>query len=345
MDLETLYGKVRDTIRKLDFESIWPGFRPLKFALYDEETCFFDGRFVEKTDAFTANTSIVYNGEQIAIWMVAEELPISVLTSKIVHEMFHGFQTVEGWDCWAHELEALSRYAYSAENLSVKLRENELLLSLRERPDKDGIRELLAHRKYRQEKFPYEFAYESEVEEIEGTANYVEWQVLGGLDPEKAAELEDGMRRDLAAPESLFPVRISCYAAGALLIDALRGAGLYDFDPVRRPAILPLLENAASSGGSFPGKDGFFRALSDAAAAYDGETERIVREALRKNEIVLKGPCALLGVNVWNARHVNGYLTTTHFLMVRDGEENRLLRGDFVLRMRDEWTVEAVWRM
>ena len=345
MDLKRLYEKVRDTIRTLDLESVWPGFRPLRFALYDDDRCCFDGRFVEKTDEFTANTSIAYNGEQIAIWMAAEELPIPVLTSKIVHEMFHGFQTLRGWDCWPRELEALSRYEYSAGNLSVRLRENELLLALLDRPDGEALRELLAHRKFRQEKFPYEFAYESRVEEIEGTANYVEWQILKALDPGKAAEMEDGMRRDLVRPESLFPVRISCYQTGALLIKALRDAGLYDFDPLRRPALLPVLEDAASSGGLFPGKEGLHRLASGAAAAYAAETERIVREALRKNETVLEGPCTLLGVNVYDARHINGYIMTTYFLMVRVGEEDRLLRGDFAVRMKDERTVETVWRL
>ena len=62
--------------------------------------------------------------------MVQEELDNAVLTSKNVHEMFHGFQTVQGWDCWPGELEALYRYEYKAENLSLKRRENELLLFL-----------------------------------------------------------------------------------------------------------------------------------------------------------------------------------------------------------------------
>ena len=51
-------------------------------------------KYIEKTDAFCANTSIVYEGEQIAIWMVQEDLDESVLTSKIVHEMFHGYQSI-----------------------------------------------------------------------------------------------------------------------------------------------------------------------------------------------------------------------------------------------------------
>ncbi len=44
--------------------------------------------------------------------------------------MFHGYQSIIGWNCWANELEALYHYQYDAENLSLKLRENELLIAL-----------------------------------------------------------------------------------------------------------------------------------------------------------------------------------------------------------------------
>ena len=101
MRLDELYDQLSRTISALDFERIWPGFTPLKFALYDDEHCVLDGSYIEKTDVFCANTSIVYQGEQIAIWNVAEEIKPAILASKIVHEMFHGFQNRQGWDCWA----------------------------------------------------------------------------------------------------------------------------------------------------------------------------------------------------------------------------------------------------
>ncbi|MBQ2191443.1 MAG: hypothetical protein II409_03425 [Clostridia bacterium] len=62
MDLEVLYRQVKESVSALDLGRIWPGFSPLKFALYDEKRCFFDGHWVEKTGDFLANTSIVYNG-------------------------------------------------------------------------------------------------------------------------------------------------------------------------------------------------------------------------------------------------------------------------------------------
>ena len=142
MKLDELYGRVSDAIASLDFARIWPGFSPLRFALYDDEACFFAGTYIEKPDAFCANTSISYHGETIAIWKVEGELDISVLTAKIVQEMFHGCQVQQGWDCWADEMDALYRYDYSAGNLALRLRENELLLTLLSRFDSAALREL-----------------------------------------------------------------------------------------------------------------------------------------------------------------------------------------------------------
>ena len=107
MDLEQKYMQVKEAISALDLGRIWPGFKPLKFALYDDRECFFDGHYIDKTDAFLANTSIEYEGEQIAIWMFQQDLDNAVLTSKLVHEMFHGYQSIMDWDCRPNELEAL----------------------------------------------------------------------------------------------------------------------------------------------------------------------------------------------------------------------------------------------
>ena len=344
MDLKELYGQVKDSILELDLSKIWPGFELLKFALYDNEKCFFNGAYIEKTDAFSANTSIIYEGERIAIWNVLEELEIPVLASKIVHEMFHGFQGQQGWTCWPDEMEALRNYRYDAGNLSLKLRENELLLSLLKGFDGDAFRELLSHRKFRSERYPYEFSYESQAEEIEGTANYVEWQALRQLDPGKALELEAHMRAVMTQPAHLFPIRISCYYAGALMIHALKQAGLYDFTAAERPVIHKILEGVVPSAGDFPWKEALDRRASEAVDAFYEETRRIVRTALEKNEAVLTGPYELVYVNIYNARCFENYLTSTFFLMYREGEENKMLPGNFVIRMKDEKTIEKVYR-
>lgn len=344
MNLEMQYKQVYEAISSLDLGSIWPGFKPLKFALYDDEKCFFDGHYIEKTDAFCANTSIVYEGEQIAIWMVQEELDNSVLTSKIVHEMFHGYQSIMGWDCWPNELEALYHYQYDAENLSLKLHENELLLALSDRFDNSILRELLALRKLRSMKYPYEFSYESRVEEIEGTANYVEWQVLKQLDEIRANALIEQMRAVMTKPEHLFPIRISSYFTGALMINALCRAGVYRFETADRPMILSLIKDIKPSDGLFPDKEAVLGRVTNAVEAFRAETDSIIRSALEKDRVVLKGPLELTGVNVYNARCLGGFITSTYFVMYRDGNEDKMLQGNFVIKMQDEKIIVAVYQ-
>ena len=84
IDLKILYNQIKENINKIDFSKLWNGFKPLKFALYNDEECFFNGEYIKKTDDFLANTAISYNGEIIAIWNVVEDSDTTILTSKII---------------------------------------------------------------------------------------------------------------------------------------------------------------------------------------------------------------------------------------------------------------------
>ena len=89
--------------------------------------------------------------------------------------MFHGFQNIQGWNCSVDETDALFHYGYSAENLSRKLKENEVLTDLLDGFDELKYRALMQSRKTRSERFPYEFMYESCVEEIEAVRLRQTW--------------------------------------------------------------------------------------------------------------------------------------------------------------------------
>ena len=161
MDLKKLYYEVKSYIDIVDFSKLWRDFEPLKFALYSDNQCFFDGAYIEKTDAFLANTSILYNGEWIAIWNVQEEMNSIVLTSKIIHEMFHGFQMMHNDSRFSDELDALYNYKYEEDNLNLKLKENHLLYHMSTQFDEELFGEFLQIRKYRFNTFRYAYHYES----------------------------------------------------------------------------------------------------------------------------------------------------------------------------------------
>ena len=117
MNLEELYSEVSILLKKIDFNHLWEGFYPLKFALYTDNECYFNGNYIKKSDSFLGNTSIKYNGEWIAIWNVMGEIEPIILCSKMVHEMFHGFQQQNNDSRFPDEIDAIYNYKYSNTNL------------------------------------------------------------------------------------------------------------------------------------------------------------------------------------------------------------------------------------
>ena len=107
---------------------------------------------------------------------------------------------------------------------------------------------------------------------------------------------------------------------------------------------LSLIGDIDPSDGGFPGKAETLRTVSDAVSAFNEKTDEIVRSAVEKNEVVLTGPVELSGVNVYNARCRNGFITSTYFVMYKENGENKFLYGNFVIQMQDEKTISAVYR-
>lgn len=342
MELERVYREVANRLGKLDFAALWPGFRPLKFALYDEERCFFHGAYVPKTEEFLANTSIPYQGEQIAIWQLAEEDPDpDRLAASIAHEMFHAFQTISGECRWADERAALRSYRYLPENLGLKLREAELTERLLEAGEAETLPELLALRRRRWETFPGEYDYEARIEQIEGTASFVELEALSRLAPEKGRAGWRKLLDRLKAPENYTPIRVISYDAGAALLACLSRYSDFDFHPFAQvPFAVAALEGVSPAAGELS-PDPRAEAV---IAAYGRETERIVRAALEKGEVVLEGAYPLMSLNIWDARWDGRYAVSSHFVAWWEGKEPRSLEGDFVVELDEANVIRRVYR-
>lgn len=344
MNLVEMYRQISEQLTRIDFEQLWSGFKPLKFALYNDTECYFDGTYIEKTVDFCANTAIKYQGEYIAIWNLEDDIDIRTLTSKIVHEMFHAFQMIHKWDCFANEMEALIQYHYDEVNLSMKLHENELLLSLADHFEQSKYEELIASRKYRSSHFSYEYKYESCVEEIEGTANYVEWMVLQQLAPDKAINLFQHMRDDLIRPEYFFPIRVSCYLTGALIIYVAMKAGDYCFTPQKRPYGIEILKKYSMSEKMIDDIVITNVKVMDAICNFHNETDLIIESSLKANEVLLSGPFELKGVNIYDARYRNGYITSRYFVMYAEGNQDKVIQGNFVIKLDENNQIDKVYR-
>lgn len=343
MTLDTAYHEIEKRLDTLDFSALWRSFRPTRFALYRGDSCYFDGAYMEKPEEFIANTSVEYRGEHIAIWDLAEEPEdLDALTASIVHEMFHAFQGSSGEGRWADEMDALTHYRYAAKNLSGKLREAALMRDILQNGARSRYGELLAARKARWERFPYEYDYESRIEQIEGSANDVELRALNMLDAEKARRQWDAVWETLAQPEKYVPVRIISYLTGAALLGCIRACSDYDCEAFTKvPFAEGVLAGVAAAKEDVPPD----RDVALVIAAYEEKTRSIIDSALEKDRVVLRGDYPLVSLNVWDARWDGRCAVSNHFVAYRDGDAERTLSGDFVVKLNEARHIIAVYEI
>lgn len=342
MDLRKLYFEVKDHIDKIDFSTLWKGFEPLKYALYDDTSCFLNGEYIEKTADFLANTSVLFNSEYIAIWKITDDIDPEILASKIIHEMFHAFQEISRETRFPDELASLKNYNYSAHNLSIKLEENKLIVKLLEHFDSKKFEQLRSLRKFRMIKHEYEYKYEAAVEQIEGTATYVELGALEQISKEKHQKVLSEMIDNIQDPIKMIPVRVLSYSVGALFFKLLKENDKMNFDVFSdKLTTVSILDHVQA----FDGTVQICAKIQEAVDAYFRETDEIIQKAEADNCCVTEGEFDLLGVNVYNARYRNGYITTTYFVAYAGEGEQTVLHGDFVIKLNEKGKVTKILKI
>lgn len=347
MDISRIYDEVLSRVRSVDFSALWGGFHPLKFALYTESECFFDGQYIEKTDDFCANTAIEFRGENIAIWQLDGEVSdLDSLAASMIHEMFHAYQRERGENRWADEMDALEKYEYSSANLSAKLVEAGLMRAAVENDDRDAYLALVSTRKRRSTEHGYEYDYEARIEQIEGSATYVELAALGQLDASKARKRWGRLLERICRAENYFPIRIISYEIGAAVLACAKRFSGVDVEAFGdRPFAVALLDEpceADAPAAALPSVDA--REVDELLKAYADETHRIVAEAVAKNDRAPIDGHPLVSVNIWDARREGRFVTSSYFVMYRDGDENRVLDGDFVVELDENRVILNAYR-
>ena len=339
MDLCELYCNIEQNIHRLNTEILWGGFLPLRFALYDDEMCCFDGKMMKKPPEFLGNTAIEYQGEWIAIWNVQGTIDPVILSAGIVHEMYHSFQQMHHEKRFPNELQALYTYNYNSENLSAKLEENRVLVQLVKNFSPTLYNQFLSIRKYRAERFPQEFSYEAKAEQIEGTATYVELEALRQFSPVLYEKQLEEMCVSVVKPQNLLPVRIVCYNIGALLLHVLMQNSIpihrsFDETTFAESLLVHHDEQLAFAGNEMEQYiDNYYR-----------EAMTAIETAIGKNNVVFRGETALLGVNVYNAVYCKGYILSKFFVMYGDDTDPTVEYGDFVIKTPSEGIVTLIYK-
>lgn len=342
MNLQQEYNRIKERIDTINFNTLWKGFHPFRFAVYNDTECYFDGRYMEKTEEFYANTSILYNGENIAIWKLEEEpTDIDSLTASIVHEMFHAYQNEAGEKRYPDEIRALLEYRYSTENLSMKLLEAELMRDILLEGKENRFSELLSIRKLRKKLYPKQYDYEARVEQIEGTAKYIELLVLMQIAPEKGKLRLWKMLDDITNAAKYFPIRIISYTIGAVFLCCVKKSHSFIYssfcDRTFSDEILDGIPNTSFDVRINPN-------IKIHIADYHDETERIINTALNKGEICLKGNYPLVSFNIWDARWNGKYATSNYFVAYLDGDQQKILNGNFVVEIDNDLNILTVYK-
>lgn len=342
MKLHEAYREVKNRLDRLDFSSLWDGFCQLKFALYNDTECCFDGEYIEKTADFIANTSIQYNGEYIAIWNLSEgAADLDRLAASIVHEMFHAFQHIRGESRWPDEMAALFDYRYSAENISLKLREAALMEDILINDRASSFPELLALRRMRANLYPKEYDYEARIEQIEGSAKYIELKALAQMNAEKGALRWRKILAGINDPCAYTPIRVISYDVGAAFLDCINQYSSFNYSDFSPSTFAQeIIENAVPAEQGYPLNPAVEKSIK---AFFDG-TRGIIEAALSKNDVVLRGEYPLCSLNIWDVRWDGKYAISNFFVSYFDNGEIKNLDGNYVVEMGRDCIIHTVYR-
>ncbi|MFA5432414.1 MAG: hypothetical protein WC319_06020 [Candidatus Paceibacterota bacterium] len=340
MDISQLrekYRRIEYLLSTIDFSLLWPNFIKYPFALYDDTNVVFEDAIFAKTNDFIGNTSIMFQNRNTAIWNMNEDIDEEVLTSKIVHEMFHAFQNDNHENRYPKEIEALYKYQYDIHNLSNKFNENKLIVSLSHHFTTENFTNLLNMKSQRNKINPYEFSYEAKVEQIEGTAQYVELKALESLNIVKAEKLFERLCNNVVNPKNLFPIRIISYDCGALYIKLLidnripfeSGFSNTTINEQLVASLKPILTEVIDNPE--------IKMIYD---SYSEETKRLIKDALTLGKVVAKGNYKLIGVNVYSARYDNNCIYSEYFVAYEDEVKDNVLYGNYVIKMHKDRITE-----
>ena len=216
------YEKINQRVNTIDFEAIYPGFHKYRFALYNDETIWFEDREIPQ-QVFFGNTAKEFEGEYIAIWYVdqpEDSYDLDEFTAGIVHEMFHAFQydTLKITE-FPNDLKLL-QYPDDEENYLLKQNENEILAGSADADPEhkvDILRTVLASRALRELKIGDIVHQEDLIEKFEGQAECSGMLALKQLSEEKFIRKIHDYADILKEGRYLFDVRKNGYFSGTMI--------------------------------------------------------------------------------------------------------------------------------
>lgn len=344
MTLSERHRQLRGLLSTLDFDALFPGFHPYPFALYNRREICLEDRTLPYQEAFRGNTSILFEGQYTAIWDCGSDSAedAELLSSSLVHEMFHCHQEANGENGFPSDLALLNK-PDGMELYTRKYNENLLLAECYERGDMECLRQFTALREQRIRTYPDLTVQELKAETIEGMAEYVGLKALREINRAKFdAKLREYTGLLRGKSNLLFDARRLSYYTGAVYLLCLEQLGRkirYDFQSVRtgyeqnriaanetQPAILP------------------FDFIREKYAALIREQEAIIAGHIAKSGYT-QCHARICGYDPMNMFRVGNLLYCSHFVCLTENGETSVYNAPVLLVMEDgsDWVVKGYY--
>ncbi len=235
-NLVSLHSAIAQRISTLDFTALWPNFTVCPFALYTDEVIALDSHCIPHNPKFIGNTTIEFDGEQIAIWNIPDDFQddsdsLDNLSSGIVHEMFHAFQVICGDTRYPNDLKLMC-WKPTLQELQMKRAEIFALVNAVTQPIVQLAEESLVHfataRFERLKLADNGLCEELAIECLEGLAEYVGMKALRQLNSMAWEEKYLKHLETCLYEDTHLSPRTSGYASGTLFFMLLERFKLID---------------------------------------------------------------------------------------------------------------------
>ena len=360
--LKKIYNKIRSGV----LEKYWQGFKPFPIAFYDKNNVYIIGLsktpegFQKENDIligkwnekFIGNTAIKYEGDYIAIWDLTtlnDYTSYEKIYSNIVHEIFHGFQMINGDKRFANEF-LFFQYPFNVENIALRLEERKYLLKSVFEEDKiENIKYFISYREKRRELIKEYLNYELGLESIEGTATYVEYKAL--LDESSLPDvfLLSIFGEDLNKAVDYNKFRQSCYSSGlylSILLDYFKKGWKKEYSKSSMYLYDYFLENIDLIPSKEISLSFEIKKISEMIIKkYNEYTEKEFEEfyTSERQMKILKGKYTLAAFDPMNIIKKENFLLHKNFLKVKEKDNEIFIPGPAISEFENEiWNINKI---
>lgn len=346
------YKGLQEQLEKVNFDLAWKGFHEYPFALYNDEWVYFEKEQIPYDTRFLGNSTICYEGQQIAIWRLGDgsEKDYELWASMMVHEMFHAHQMTHGETRFPKDLESMM-YPDVLENWQMKYWENQMMAQAINEGSSSAARkleEIGRSREHRKSLIGEFIECEQGTETTEGIAEFVGMEALRQINTAKyRTKIQDYANHMKKLDKSQLQVRGMAYWSGVLLLTLAREARLsieHELTETRYLSeILAERQSSSSEGRTIErireeaGKiQGIEKLLAEEKEEkktkincfFRGTVDRQVRKRFHENQ------CRICGYDPMNMIRMDDQILCTNFIMLQEvGEEPEFTKGPVLLRM------------